>query len=87
LTTRDDSAGRNDGIGTDGASLFKSGSFEDYTLETNITIIINGATVNGAVGGDIDVVSFWKKNYFKFSKHYLPISTTAGTPVGKEPAV
>lgn len=87
LTTGDDSSGRNDGVGTDGAALFKSGSFEDYTLEANITIIINGTTVNGAVGGDINVVSFGKKNYFKFQTHYLPISTTAGTPVGKEPAV
>jgi len=85
LTTGDDSSGRNDGVGSDGASLFKSGSFENYTLEANITIIINGTTVDSAIRSNINVISFFELFIDKINK--IPISTTAGTPVGREPAV
>jgi hypothetical protein len=83
LSCGDDSSGRDNGVGSDGTSLFQLRSLKNNALESDVDLVVYGAAIQRAVVGDVDVVA-WELSQ---KSRRLPILTEAGIPVGKEEAV
>ncbi len=83
MSSGDDSSGRDNGVRSDGASLFQLRTFKNDALESDPDLVVYGAAIQGAVVADIDVVT-WR---IRQNSRTLPILTDAGIPVGNEEAV